>query len=273
MGYMASPGVVSYEPRYSDNLFYETTPTGIEGLDQLLGGGFIRGRTYLISGETGTGKTLISLTFLLQGALKFGEPGIYVSVDETYEQLVMGAKRFGWDLEELRAKGLIEVLVPEMDLIERLREKDPTAIAKSLIASLRDYVVALNAQRLVIDPIAPLVTLDKDVQVLREYIRVLVMGIEREIGTTNIVTTEIPSGSTAISRYGVEEFLATGVLVTGIARTRDGNFKRVLFIRKMRWSPVQPGLYEFEIVPKEGVVVKAQVKEPLMPVTFLPFAP
>ncbi|MCI4465248.1 MAG: recombinase RecA [Thermoproteus sp.] len=270
---MASPGVVSYEPPKTVDLFYETTPTGVEGLDQLLGGGFIRGRTYLISGETGTGKTLISLTFLLQGALKFGEPGIYVSVDETYEQLVMGAKRFGWDLEDLRAKGLIEVLVPEMDLIERLREKDPTAIAKSLIASLRDYVVALNAQRLVIDPIAPLVTLDKDVQVLREYIRVLVMGIEREIGTTNIVTTEIPSGSAAISRYGVEEFLAAGVLVTGIARTREGNFKRVLFIRKMRWSPVQPGLYEFDIVPKEGVVVKSQVKEPLLPVTFLPFVP
>lgn len=254
----------------AQNLFYETTPTGIDGLDQILGGGFIRGRSYLISGETGTGKTLISLTFLLQGALRLGEAGIYVSVDETYEQLVMGAKRFGWDLEELRAKGLIEILVPEMDLIERIREKDPTAIAKSLIASLRDYVAALNAQRLVIDPIAPLVTMEKDVQVLREYIRVLVMGIEREIGTTNIVTTEIPSGSTAISRYGVEEFLAAGVMVTGIAKARDGSFKRVIFIRKMRWSPVPPGLYEFDIVPKEGVVVKSAVKEPLIPVTFLP---
>ncbi|MFB6489889.1 MAG: ATPase domain-containing protein [Thermoproteus sp. AZ2] len=262
-----------YGQQYQETLFYETTPTGVEGLDQILGGGFIKGRTYLISGETGTAKTLLSLTFLIQGALKFGEPGIYVSVDETYEQLVMGAKRFGWDLEDLRAKGLIEILVPEMDLIERIREKDPTAIAKSLIVSLRDYVAALNAQRLVVDPIAPLVTMDKDVQVLREYIRVLVMGIEREIGTTNIITTEIPSGSTAISRYGVEEFLAAGVMVTGIARTRDGNFKRVLFIRKMRWSPVPPGLYELDIVPKQGIVVKGQVKEPLVPVTFLPYLP
>jgi circadian clock protein KaiC len=251
-------------------LYYETIPTGIEGLDAILGGGLIRGRTYLISGETGTAKTLTALTFLIQGALKYGEPGIYISVDETYEQFVEGARRFGWDIEELRAKGLIEVLVPEMDIVERIREKDPTAIAKSLVASIREYVAALNAQRLVIDPIAPLVSLDKDVQVLREYIRVLVMSIEREIGTTNIITTEIPSGSGAISRYGVEEFLATGVFIMGIAKARDGVFKRVMFVRKMRWSPVRPGIYEIEIVPKVGIVVKGQVKEPLVPVTYLP---
>ncbi|MCC6020184.1 MAG: recombinase RecA [Thermoproteaceae archaeon] len=251
-------------------LYYDTVPTGIEGLDGIIGGGLIRGRTYLISGETGTAKTLTALTFLVQGALKHGEPGIYISVDETYEQLVEGARRFGWDLEELRSKGLLEVLVPEMDLVERIREKDPTAIAKSLVESIREYVAALNAQRLVIDPIAPLVTLEKDVQVLREYIRVLVMSIEREVGATNIITTEIPSGSGAISRYGVEEFLAAGVFVLGIAKSREGAFKRVMFIRKMRWSPVNPGVYEIEIVPKVGVVVKGPVRESLMPITYLP---
>ncbi|AFA40526.1 MAG: ATPase domain-containing protein [Pyrobaculum sp.] len=252
------------------HLYYETIPTGIEGLDNVLGGGFIRGRTYLISGETGTAKTLTALTFLIQGALKYGEPGIYISVDETYEQFVEGARRFGWDIEDLRARGLIEVLVPEMDIVERIREKDPTAIAKSLVASIREYVAALNAQRLVIDPIAPLVSLDKDVQVLREYIRVLVMSIEREIGTTNIITTEIPSGSGAISRYGVEEFLATGVFIMGIGKTVDGQFKRVMFIRKMRWSAVHPGVYEIEIVPKAGIIVKGQIRERLVPVTYLP---
>ena len=80
---------------------------------------------------------------------------------------------------QLRAKGL---LVPETDIIERIREKDPTATAKSLVASIREHVAALNAQRLVIDPTAPLVSL-KDVQILREYIRVLVISIKREIGT------------------------------------------------------------------------------------------
>lgn len=103
-----------------------------------------------------------------------------------------------------------------MDIVERIREKDPTAIAKSLVASIRKHVAALNAQRLVIDPTAPLASL-KDVQILREY-QSFAMSIKREIGTTNIITTEIPPGSGATSRYGAEEFPATGVYITGIAK-------------------------------------------------------
>jgi len=103
-----------------------------------------------------------------------------------------------------------------MDIVERIREKDPTTTAKSLVASIREHVAALNAQRLVIDPTAPLASL-KDVQILREY-QSFAMSIKREIGTTNIITTEIPPGSGATSRYGAEEFPATGVYITGIAK-------------------------------------------------------
>ncbi|OYT26248.1 MAG: recombinase RecA [Thermoprotei archaeon ex4572_64] len=242
------------------SLYYDLIPTGIEGLDQVLSGGLLRGRTYLVTGETGTGKTLFSLSFLINGALKYSEPGIYVSVDETYEQLVNGARRFGWDLEELRENGYLEILTPEMDLVEKIREKDPTTIAKSLVLTISEYVKALGAQRLVIDPIAPLVTLEKDVQVLREYIRALVLGIERVVGTTTIITTEIPTGSAAISRYGVEEFLAAGVFVMGIAKTVNGDFKRYMFIRKMRWQNVQPIIYEIEIKPGIGIIIKDQIR-------------
>lgn len=242
------------------SLYYDLMPTGIPGLDEILGGGALRGRTYLVSGETGTGKTLFSLSFIINGVLKYGEPGIYVSVDETYDQLINGVKRFGWDLEELREQGYLEVLVPEMDLIEKIREKDPTAIAKSLVMVISDYVKSLGAQRLVIDPIAPLVTLEKDVQVLREYIRSLVVNIERNIGTTTIITTEIPTGSNTISRYGVEEFLTAGVFIMGFARTMEGIFKRYLFIRKMRWQDVQPIIYEVEIQPKIGIIIKEPLK-------------
>jgi len=238
----------------------ELVPTGIDGLDELLGGGLLKGRTYLVTGETGTGKTLFSLTFLVNGALKYGEPGIYISVDEDYTQLIRGAKLFGWDLEELRREGLLEILVPDPDLIEKIREKDPTTIAKSIVSTIAEYVKVMRATRLVIDPIAPLVTLEKDVQVLREYVRVLVTGIEKQVGTTTIITTEIPSGSTSVSRYGVEEFLAAGVLILGLARTSTGDFKRFLFIRKMRWQPVQPGVYEIGIEPGRGVYIKGPLR-------------
>ena len=242
-------------------------PTGVPGLDEAIGGGFIRGRTYLVTGETGTGKTLLALTYLINGALKFGEPGLYVSVDETYDQLVDGARRFGWDIESLRQQGLIEVLVPEIDIVERIRETDPTVVAKSLVSAIREYARAIEAQRLVIDPIAPLVTLEKDVQVLREYIRALIMGIERDVGTTNIITTEIPTGSRSISRYGVEEFLAAGVLIVGIAQTMDGDFRRYVFVRKMRWQPAQPAIYEMEILPGVGIVVRDRLRNVYLPYT------
>jgi circadian clock protein KaiC len=152
-----------------------------------------------------------------------------------------------------------------MDIIEKIREKDPITVAKSLVYTIADYAKSLEAQRLVIDPIAPLVTLEKDVQVLREYIRALVMGIEREVGVTTIITTEIPTGARMISRYGVEEFLAAGVFVMGLAQTPDGEFKRYLFIRKMRWQAVHPTILEVEIQPKVGVVVKGPLKDVHIP--------
>ncbi len=220
-----------------------------------------------MTGETGVGKTLMALSFILNGIMRYGEPAIYVSVDETYEQFINGTKRFGWDLEPLMQQGYFQILVPEMDLIETIREKDPVTVAKSMVQAITDYAASVEAQRIVIDPIAPpLVTLDKDVQVLREYIRTLVMGIERDVGATTIITTEVPTGSQAISRYGVEEFLAAGVFVLGIAKSNDGSFKRYLFIRKMRWQGVQPTIYEMEIQPKVGgVVVKDKLNNLYLP--------
>jgi circadian clock protein KaiC len=256
---------MSYGPQQGGNLYYDLTPTGIPGLDEALNGGFIRGRTYLVTGETGVGKTFTALSFIINGIMKYGEPAIYVSVDETYEQFINGTKRFGWDLEPLMQQGYFQILVPEMDLIETIRQKDPVTVAKSMVQAITDYANSVEAQRIVIDPIAPLVTLEKDVQVLREYIRTLVMGIERDVGATTIITTEVPTGSPSISRYGVEEFLAAGVLVLGITKANDGSIKRYLFIRKMRWQGVQPAIYEVDIQPKIGVVVKEKLNNIYLP--------
>ena len=252
--------------QWGPRLYFDIAPTGIPGLDEVLGGGFIRGRTYLVTGETGVGKTLFSLSFLINGVYRFGEPGIYVSVDETYEQFVNGALRFGWDINSLVASGYLRVLVPEMDILDTIRSKEPSTVAKTMVEAIKAHAKAIGARRLVIDPIAPLVSMEKDVQVLREYIRNLVVGIEREVQTTTIITTEVPAGSRAISRYGVEEFLATGVIILGLARSESG-FRRYLFVRKMRWQPIQPAIYEFEIQQGAGVVVKGPLKNIYIPYT------
>ncbi len=235
----------------------ELVPTGILGLDSIIGG-FIKGRTYLVAGETGTGKTIFSLNFLI-GGIRRGEPGVYVIVDESVEDLIAGAKNFGWDLEKYMENNLLSILTLLPDFSERLRGKVMEAIAKSIVRDIGKEVERIGAKRLVIDPVAPLVSLEeKDIIKVREYIRYLILEIERNLGTTNIITSEIPTGTNLLSRFGVEEFLATGIIVLGLRRTSRG-YIRTLFVRKMRWLPVQPAVYRFEIVPKIGIVIKEKI--------------
>ena len=74
-------------------------PSGIQGLDELIGGGFEKGKTYLVTGETGTGKTIFSLQFLLHG-ISLGEPGIYATMDQRPEHIIEDAGSLGWDVEK-----------------------------------------------------------------------------------------------------------------------------------------------------------------------------
>ncbi|MGC9107385.1 MAG: ATPase domain-containing protein [Infirmifilum sp.] len=232
---------------------YDLVKTGIEGLDERIGG-LLRGRSYLVTGETGTGKTLFSLTFLIQG-IRMGEPGIYVLVDEDYDDFVRGANDFGWDVESLISQGMLNVLTLMPDFVERLKNKPANTVVDSIVYGILEETRKIDAKRLVIDPIAPLMVNEGDVAWTREYIKNLIINLEKRIGTTNIIVSEIPTGSTALSRFGVEEFLAAGVFVLGLERVKN-TFYRTLFVRKMRWRPVPPDIYVFDIQKGKGIVVK-----------------
>lgn len=232
---------------------YDIVKTGVEGLDERIGG-LLRGRSYLVTGETGTGKTLFSLTFLIQG-IQMGEPGIYILVDEDYDDFVKGANDFGWDIESLIGQGMLNVLTLMPDFVEKLKNKPASTVVDSIVYSILEETRRIQAKRLVIDPIAPLMVNEGDVAWTREYIKNLIINLEKRIGTTNIIVSEIPTGSTALSRFGVEEFLAAGVFVLGLEKVKN-TFYRTLFIRKMRWRPVPPDIYVFDIQRGKGVVVK-----------------
>jgi len=166
-----------------------------------------------------------------------------------------GAKAFGWDLEVLVSQKKLSIMTLLPEFTERFRNKSIDTIILSIAKDIMREVRRINAKRLVIDPVAPLVIAEKNVISTREYIRNLVITIERGLGTTTIITSEIPTNSNALSRFGVEEFLAAGVIVLGIER-KGNDFYRTLFIRKMRWRPVPPSIYLFDIVPSYGLVVK-----------------
>ena len=235
---------------------FERVSTGIPKLDQMLGGGLLKGRTYLVSGETGVGKTILSLQFILDG-LKKGEQCIYVSLDERIEGVLRGAMSLGWNLWEYVDSGLFypfEFRLYAEDLRKFGKE------SKAFVDALAKIAHGKNVTRIVLDPISALAAGAKEELVIREYLREIVNMIEERLGATTLMTCDIPTGSNKLSRFGFEEFLSSGVIVLGITRFY-GKLLKTIYVRKMRWSKVDPAIYTFEIRPMEGIVILEPLSE------------
>ncbi|WP_084019772.1 ATPase domain-containing protein [Vulcanisaeta thermophila] len=254
---------IPYPQDYS--LYYyseDKAPTGIYNLDQYLGGGFKRGEVYLIAGEAGTGKTIFSLTFLKTGA-DAGEVGMYVSVDEPSEDVKRGVRyALGWDLDSYEQEG--KLIMADFRTYFRIYTKeekltvDPRDLAKMIIEQVRSKGV----KRLVIDPIAPLIIMShQDVIWIREYLRELVFQLKKLKDVTTVMTSEIPTGEeNKLSRFGVEEYLASGVIMLSLRElnTQDGGsgcLARIMFIRKMRWMPIRPIKLIYDIKEPYGIII------------------
>ena len=228
--------------------------TGILGLDPLIEGGFPAGRTYLICGEAGAGKTTFALQYIYNGVLE-GEPGVYLTIDEKPKHIVEDATSLGWDLERLIDENMLLMaeLSPYFADIEKVEVKKVVDEARSLLTQI-------GAQRLAIDPLAPLILRsEKAVDPLtaemriRNYIRGLVHALD-DLGVTTVATSEIPTGTNKLSRYGVEEFIVSGVIVLTLRRGEMG-FMRELYIRKMRGVNHGMGVYNFVIQKGRGIVI------------------
>ncbi len=227
--------------------------TGIEGLDRLIGGGFLSGKVYLITGEAGTGKTIFGLQYIFNGLVR-GENGIYVSGDEKPSHLLVDAASLGWDFDKYvkeQKLGLLDTSPYFADMrVSRTKDVD----VRTVVADLTKHVRRIGAKRIVIDSIAPLVFGEECSACVQEYVRNLVFAIEDNLQCTTLITSGILSGTSALSRYGVEEFVAEGVIVLGMDK-RDGQRVRTLFIRKMRSTATDLNDHIFEILPNRGIVI------------------
>jgi circadian clock protein KaiC len=118
---------------------------------------------------------------------------------------------------------------------------------------IRSYVKKVDAKRVIIDPIAPMFASSENQFQLREYIRQLMFSLD-ELGTTNLVTSIIDTGSNMISKFGVEEFFASGVIVLWIER-EEMAYNRVMLVRKMRGTPIDLRVRKFGIDSKTGITL------------------
>lgn len=229
----------------------ERIPTGIVGLDELIGGGFQKGKTYLVSGEAGTGKTIFCLQYVLEGLSK-GENVVYLTIDERPVHLIQDASTFGWDLEmPIREKRLSLIdITPEFSEL-RLGKFKGNVENQKIVDEIHNNVKKVGAKRVVIDPIAPMFASSENQFQLREYIRQLMFSLD-ELGTTNVVSSVIDTGSNMISKFGVEEFFASGVIVLWMER-EEMVYNRVMMVRKMRGTPIDLRIRKFNIDSSIGI--------------------
>lgn len=234
--------------------------TGIVGLDQMLQGGLPQGKTYLLSGEPGTGKTTFAAQFLLEG-IKQGESGIYISVDEKPSHVVEDAESLGWDLRTPVEQGKL-ILLDVSPYFTWVRQgKNNTIDSAEVISDLSKQIRRISAKRLVFDSIVPLVLHRERVHDVQEFIRDLIFSIDDNLGCTTLMTSHIWPGSMGSAEHSVEEFLVSGVIHLRLVKATEGRYKRALFVRKMRATPVELREYVFQIQHDQGIVVTEPLNE------------
>lgn len=218
--------------------------TGIPGLDNLVQGGLVENSVTLVTGETGTGKTIFGTQFIKEGAER-GEPGLYISLEQSPEDIKEDMKNFGWDLEKYERKGLLKIIY-----------HDPVQI-NNIDSVIIGEVNSIKAKRVVIDSMALIgLNIESPAQIRRRVFSVI-NTIKRN-KCTAIIISEIPEGSKSISRFGVEEFAVDGVVILhylGIGEVSA----RSLTIRKMRRTKHGNDVYPMEIAAGGIIVKKADV--------------
>ena len=229
----------------------EKVKTGINGLDEILEGGIPRGSTVLITGYSETGKTILGIQFVVNGIKMFNEKGLIVIAGEDIERLQRSMLQFGWDLKRFEKEGkliLIDVTSVTIGVptdVEFTEFQLKTMDIKQLVLTIYNAVKQNNIKRVVIDSIPNIITNKDDIHKIRTSLLTLCILLER-FGCTTLMVTDIPEGSEKLSTYGVEEFVASGIIKLSFEKS-GGKWIRKMQVRKMRGTKHKLDEYIFKI--------------------------
>jgi circadian clock protein KaiC len=223
-------------------------PTGIQGLDEVTGGGLPKGRVTLVCGSAGCGKSLLAMEFLVHGAVRYGEPGVCMDFEETEEKLRANVASLGFDLRALakRKKLLVDFVAIERNQIAESGEYN----LEGLFIRLAHAVKAIKAKRVVLDSIEALFSGLTDSTILRAELRRLFHWLEAH-KLTAVVTGE--AGEQTLTRHGLEEYIADCVISLDHRVTEQISTRR---LRVVKYRGTSHGTDEYPfLIDREGISV------------------
>lgn len=227
-------------------------PTEIGGFDLISDGGLPAGRTTLVSGTAGSAKTVFAAQFLAAGIRRAGQPGVFVTFEETPEDIRRNVAGFDWDVAAWEEQGLWAFVDASP------RPGDPLVVSgefdlEALLARIRHAVGRVGAVRVAIDSLGGVFSQLGDAAAVRHELFRVAVAL-KEMGVTTVITAERCEEHGPVSRYGVEEFVSDNVVVLRNTLSEELR-RRTVEILKFRGTGHQKGEWPFTIVPGEGIVV------------------
>ncbi|MCX6149558.1 MAG: circadian clock protein KaiC [Ignavibacteriales bacterium] len=200
--------------------------TGIQGLDEVTGGGLPKGRPTLVCGNAGCGKTLFAMEFLVHGAVLYNEPGVFMAFEETETELTTNVASLGFDLDKLVAekKIVLDHVHIERSEIEETGEYD----LEGLFIRLNHAIDSIGAKRVVLDTIESLFAGLPNPLILRAELRRLFRWLKVK-GVTAIITGERGDGD--LTRHGLEEYVSDCVIVLDHRVTEQTSVRRLRVVK------------------------------------------
>ena len=242
----------------------ERCPSGIPGLDKLLNGGFPRGRTILVSGNCGTGKTILATQFVYNGAAKYGEPGIIVILEQDPNEFKKDMGVFNFDIQKFEKEGKLIVVNASLSSIElqdffNTREAVPKSSFSLLpgedkLDKITDIIIKaaekIGAKRVSIDSIAALDFMLED----KTKVRKTLLNMNYRLKKAGLTTIIVADATRGVSTQGIEEFIMDGV-ITLHYETTGADIGRHMVIGKMRSTAHSENIHTIRFVKGKGIEI------------------
>jgi circadian clock protein KaiC len=244
----------------------QKAPTGIVGLDEITGGGLPKGRTTIVCGGPGCGKTMLGVEFLVRGAMEFNEPGVLMAFEETPEDMTQNVASLGFDLQDLAAKKklYLDYIYVDPSEIQETGEYD----LEGLFIRLQLAVESIGAKRVMFDTLEALFSGFSNMGILRAEFRRLFRWL-KDRNLTTIVTAERGDGT--LTRQGLEEYVSDCVILLD-HRIKDQVSARRLRVVKYRGTRHGADEYPFlidergmSILPVTSLLLQHQVSNERVP--------